>query len=130
MSGRKRSWLKALLVMAAAAALVAGFATVGLAGKTFGKPIDEKKGTAVELKVLFANLAQYEGKNVIVEGKAVQVCQTSGCWLIVSDGANQLFAQFFDFTVKMPAGGKVRLQGEVRKRNGAPYLVGTGVELQ
>ncbi|MGE5507167.1 MAG: DUF4920 domain-containing protein [Chitinophagales bacterium] len=129
MSKAKRAWRKALVAGAAALLLVGGLSTAGLAGKVFGKPIDPKTGAAVELKTVMAGWSQYEGKSIIVEGKAAQVCQASGCWLILTDGANQLYVQFFDFTVKLPVGAKLRLQGELRKKNNAPYLVGTGVEV-
>jgi RecJ-like exonuclease len=105
-------------------------ATCAAAAKTYGKAIDPKKGSTVEVAPLFAETAKFEGKNVVVEGKIAQVCQTSGCWLTLTDGANQLFVQFFDFTVRLAPGTRVRIQGELRVKNKAPYLVGEGLEVR
>ncbi|HHY46432.1 MAG TPA: hypothetical protein GX506_03935 [Firmicutes bacterium] len=95
----------------------------------YGTPIDTTEAQTVELTSLFANTQAYVGKKVIVDGQAGQVCQTSGCWITVTDGANQLFVQFYDFTVKLRPGTRIRVQGEVRIQNNAPYLVGQGVEV-
>ena len=45
--------------------------------------------------------------NVIVEGTIVDVCQTKGCWMRVSDGDQELFVRFQDygFFVPMNAAG-------------------------
>ncbi|NPV53229.1 MAG: hypothetical protein HPY71_06875 [Firmicutes bacterium] len=110
--------------------LVTSFAFHGIEGSSkYGAPIDTTKAQIVELASLFANTQAYTGKKVIVDGQAGQVCQASGCWITVTDGANQLFVQFYDFTVKLKPGIRVRVQGEVRTQNNAPYLVGQGVEI-
>ncbi|UNC93678.1 DUF4920 domain-containing protein [Candidatus Contubernalis alkaliaceticus] len=97
--------------------------------KKYGQPIDSESGQLVEIESLFADTQNYQGKNVIVEAKVVQVCQASGCWIIVSEGAEQLFVQFYDFTVTMSAGTPIRVQGEIRIRNQVPYLAGQGLEV-
>ena len=64
-------------------------------GKVYGNPIDKAKGRTVEIAKIFSDSNQYVGKEVIVEGKAGQVCQTSGCWLLLTDSDNnQLYVQF------------------------------------
>ncbi len=124
---------KTLLLSSAvvgALALVAFFAARGAGGSAkYGAPIDSAGVDTVELASLFANTQAYVGRKVIVEAQAGQVCQTSGCWIMVTDGANQLFVQFYDFTVKLRPGTRVRVQGEVRIQNNAPYLVGQGLEV-
>lgn len=109
--------------------LLGGFLLVKGSGKgsTQGT-IDPAKAKTVKLASIFADTKSLEGSNVIVEGTAVQVCQTSGCWITMTDGTNQLFVQFYDFTVKFKPGSRVRVQGEVRIQNNAPYLVGQGVQ--
>jgi hypothetical protein len=99
-------------------------------GKLYGSPIDKARGQAVEIDSLYADSAKYVGKNVIVEGKAGQVCQASGCWLMLTDGgSNQLYVQFYDFTVRMGTGTRLRVQGELRTQNKVPYLVAEGLEV-
>lgn len=110
--------------------LVAFLVLRGVEGSSeYGTPIDTTEAQTVELTSLFANTQAYAGKKVIVDGRVGQVCQTSGCWITVTDGANQLFVQFYDFTVKLRTGTRIRVQGEVRIQNNAPYLVGQGVEV-
>lgn len=98
--------------------------------QAYGAAIDRTKGLEVQFEKLFSDTSSYLEKDVIVEAKVVQVCQTSGCWLILSDGANQLFVQFYDFTLtKMSPGTRIRVQGQLRLQNGAPYMVGRGLEI-
>jgi len=121
-----------LLSGAAVAVLVLAAALVvrGSGGSfKYGVPIDGATAETVQLASLFANTQAYVGKKVVVHGLTGQVCQTSGCWITVTDGANQLFVQFYDFTVKLKPGVRVRVQGEVRTQNNAPYLVGQGLEV-
>jgi len=98
-------------------------------GKNFGAPIDAKKGSAVTLNQIFTNPADYEGKNVILEGQAGQICQTSGCWVMLTDGTNQLFVQFYSFTVRPPKGSTLRVQGVLKTQNKVPFLAGEGLEI-
>ena len=98
--------------------------------KVYGNPIDKAKGQTVEIAKIFSDSNQYVGKKVIVEGKAGQVCQTSGCWLLLTDGDNnQLYVQFYDFTVRLGTGTKLMVQGELRTQNKVPYLVADGLEV-
>lgn len=114
----------------AALALVAFFVARGAGGSLkYGAPIDISKAETVELASLFADTQAYVGRKVIVDAQAGQVCQTSGCWITVTDGVNLLFVQFYDFTVKLKPGAQVRVQGTVRIINNAPYLVGEGLEV-
>jgi hypothetical protein len=98
-------------------------------GRIYGKPIDQMAGTPVELAQLFARTDDYVGKNIIVEARIGMVCQTSGCWITLSDGANQLLVQFYDFTVRLSPDARVRVGGQIRLRNKAPYLAGRGLEV-
>jgi len=118
-------------------AIVAGLTAVllltsrpaGVVKKAYGSPIDAGKAEIVELSSLSAYPTAYYGTKIIVEGQTLQVCKSSGCWMLMTDGENQLFVQFYDFTVNIPSGSPVRVQGELRIQNQVPYLVGEGVEL-
>ena len=111
-------------------ALMAVPAASEASGKVYGNPIDKAKGQTVEIANIFSDSNRYVGKKVIVEGKAGQVCQTSGCWLLLTDGGNnQLYVQFYDFTVRLGTGTRLRIQGELRTQNKVPYLVADGLEV-
>lgn len=97
-------------------------------GRSYGT-VDPANAQTVKMTSIFADPQSLQGKTVIVEGTAVQVCQTSGCWITMSDGTNQLFVQFYDFTVRFRPGSRVRVQGQVRIQNNAPYIVGQGVQV-
>jgi hypothetical protein len=99
-------------------------------GKIYGKPIDQNAGQVIELSKLFSQTGDYVGKNVVVEARIGMVCQTSGCWITLTDGANQLLVQFYDFTVRLTPGALVKVRGQVRLRNKAPYLAGQGLEIR
>jgi hypothetical protein len=130
MSGESRLLRKALVAGLVALMVLGLLSSVAFVGKSFGDKVNPTKYPLVSLDEVFANTAQYLNKTIIVPGPVGTVCQTSGCWLILGDGANQLFVQFFDFTVRLAPKTKVRVQGELRKKNNAPYLVGQGLEVQ
>jgi len=98
-------------------------------GRVYGKQIDQNSGKAVDLPALFSKTTEYFEKNIVVEGRIGQVCQTSGCWITLSDGANQLLVQFYDFTVRLSPGTLVKVSGQLRVRNKAPYLAAQGLEV-
>jgi hypothetical protein len=45
---------------------------------------------AVALSDLLANPQDYDGKTVKLTGTVADVCQTMGCWLMLSDGTNEI----------------------------------------
>lgn len=98
-------------------------------GKSYGTPIDGNKGSAATLAQIFANPSAFEEKNVILEGQAGQICQTSGCWVMLTDGTHQLFVQFYSFTVRPPKGSTLRVQGVLKTQNKVPFLAGEGLEI-
>ena len=98
-------------------------------GNIYGAPIDEKKGTVVTLAQIFADPAKYEEKNIILEAKTGLICQASGCWVMLTDGTNQLLAQFYSFTVRPPKGSNLRVQGVLKSQNKVPYLATEGLEI-
>ena len=99
-------------------------------GAVYGKPMDAASAEVVEFAKLFSNTADYIGKNVIVEARIGVVCPTAGCWITLVDGPNQLLVQFYDFTVKrLSSKTRVRVSGQLRIRNQAPYLAARGLEI-
>ena len=98
-------------------------------GRAYGKQINENSGKTVDLPGLFSKTTEYFEKNIVVEGRIGQACQTSGCWITLTDGANQLMVQFYDFTVRLSPGTLVRVSGQLRVRNKAPYLAAQGLEV-
>jgi len=97
--------------------------------KSYGAIIDTKKGTIAELNKIMVSPVAYEGKNVIVQGKTGQICQTSGCWVLITDGTSELFVQFYTFTIRPSKGSTVRVQGVLKFRNKVPYLAAEGLEI-
>lgn len=70
---------------------------------------------------------QFTDDLIIVEGRIMQVCPTAGCWLIMTDGTNNLLAEFYDFSVNLPNQTEIAVLGEIRFRQGQPYLAGRGI---
>jgi hypothetical protein len=99
-------------------------------GKVYGKEINQNSGITVDLPGIFSKTDEYVKKNIVVESRILQVCPTSGCWIILTDGTNQLMVQFYDFTVSsLSPGTLVRVSGQLRMRNKAPYLAAQGLEV-
>ena len=61
-------------------------------GTLYGEDID---ATLPILKIadIYANLEGYQKKLVVVEGDVTQVCQTMGCWTMISNGTEEIRAQ-------------------------------------
>lgn len=48
---------------------------------------------------------------------------------MIKDGANQLLAQFYTFTVRPPKGSNLRVQGVLKTQNKVPSLATEGLEI-
>ncbi|MCI0690902.1 DUF4920 domain-containing protein [candidate division KSB1 bacterium] len=58
-----------------------------------------------------------DGKTVAVEGVISDVCQSKGCWLMMTDGKQQLRVQFEGYSFFVPwevKGKKIKAQGVVK----------------
>ena len=56
------------------------------------------------------------GKEVLIAGEIIDVCQKKGCWLVVSDGTSQMRVTFKDYGFFVPiysSDKKVLIQGVV-----------------
>jgi len=58
-------------------------------GTLYGADIT-KSQNVVHINDLISNLDIYKDKNVVVEGTVAEVCQEMGCWLVLSDGSNNI----------------------------------------
>jgi hypothetical protein len=86
------------------------------AGKHFGEHFTDAK--AVKLEDAMKNVEKYADKQIKVEGEIRDVCQTKGCWLVVTDGEHAMrvtFKAYSFFVPKDAAGKKVVLEGTVAK---------------
>ncbi len=117
-----------------ALAFFVGLVVTGCAGgggnyKLYGEDFDNSDYENVAIDRIINNHGEYTGNgSVIVTGEIIQVCPTAGCWLMISDGKNSLFVEFFDFTVDIPNRTEITVMGDVRLRDGRPYLVGRGLK--
>lgn len=93
----------------------------------YGEPFNMDDHPTVEIAAIINDPDRFTGNPVIVPGRVAQVCPTSGCWLMISDGTHNLLIQLYDFTVKLPGRTEVAVLGEVRFKDGQPYLAGMGI---
>jgi hypothetical protein len=102
--------------MFAALTLIALPAMAQNPGKHFGEPFTDAK--AVTLGDAMKNVEKYANKQIKVEGEIRDVCQTKGCWLVVTDGEHAMrvtFKAYSFFVPKDAVGKKVVLEGTVAK---------------
>lgn len=101
--------------------LCACLATVGCAGSVvvdasadhWGAPLTAASAEPLALAALLDGAATYDGRTVAVRGKVVEVCQTKGCWMLLSDGKRELRVRFLDYAFFVPKGlaGEVVVEG-------------------
>lgn len=60
-------------------------------GTLYGADINASS-PILQVKDIFTDVAGYEGKTVVVEGNLSEVCKVGGCWIIVTDGTNNIRA--------------------------------------
>ncbi len=129
MSSKKLLLISILMVMILAVGLFLIIRPVGVGEAQYGRALDHGAARAVGIEAIFSQPDNFLGEEIIVTGEVGQVCATSGCWIILHENGYSLYVQFFDFTVDLPAGKKVLVQGELRIQNGVPYLAGKGLEI-
>lgn len=118
-----------LKIVACAALTLAACATVSttptMTGEPYGAPITLKTVTPVS-KIL-AQPAQYVGKDVLIEGEVVAVCEKKGCWMDLktdADGVMQVKVE--DDVIIFPVsarGRKALVQGVVEEMKQTPEQV-------
>ncbi len=86
-------------------------------GKHFGAPFTDAK--KVKLADVFEHAEKYADTTVRIEGEVKDVCQTQGCWLVVTDGTREMRVSFKGYSFFVPkdsAGKKVMLEGIIQKK--------------
>lgn len=85
--------------------------------KHFGAPFTDAK--EVKLADALAHVEKYADTPIKIEGEVKDVCQTKGCWLVVTDGTHEMrvsFKGYGFFVPKDSAGKKVTLEGVIQKK--------------
>jgi uncharacterized protein YdeI (BOF family) len=83
-------------------------------GTLYGNDIDATQ-PVLKIADIFTNVDSFQNKTVVVEGTLTEVCQSMGCWTVVTDGTNDIRAQTLHkyFLPKdLPSGSKVVIAGE------------------
>ncbi|MEO0284372.1 MAG: DUF4920 domain-containing protein [candidate division WOR-3 bacterium] len=64
-------------------------------------------------KIGIGNLTQkpekYINKEVLVQGKIVDVCQDSGCWVLIEENKNKILAKSIDHKITFPKDSKGKI---------------------
>ena len=72
----------------------------------------------VALAKVLGDPAAYGKREILLEGKAVKVCQKKGCWFVLKDADKDIRITFKDYGFFIPtdtAGKRVRAQGVVEE---------------
>jgi hypothetical protein len=70
------------------------------AGDDFGAGLT--LDAATPLSVVVAHPERYEGKPVLVRGRITDVCQSKGCWTVITDDAVAIRIRFKDYGFFLP----------------------------
>ena len=93
-------------------------------GQKFGGQVGNTPVTS--LSEVTTNFDQYEGKTLVVEAVPKKVCEKKGCWMVISDGKQEIRTLFKDYGFFVPkdiVGKKVKMQGMMEKKMiGAPTI--------
>jgi hypothetical protein len=89
---------------------------LGFGEKKYGKALTIKQAT--KISEILAEPQKYHGKDVLVEGKVVDVCQKKGCWIkLVGESEDQVLQiKVEDDVIVFPKDGKgkiARAEGKV-----------------
>lgn len=57
------------------------------------------------ISTIIADIDNNHGKEFLVEGIMIDVCQEKGCWMEIKDGENVLYVRFKDYGFFMPKDG-------------------------
>ncbi|MHB0947222.1 MAG: hypothetical protein ACYC3B_08620 [Sedimentisphaerales bacterium] len=107
------------------------FALVSCKGKaeSFGEPIGDKAITPI--RAVATTPADYNDKNITVEGKIILECP-SGCWFDLQQDNAILRVDIEPAGLAIPqkTGSDATVQGTLKVEDGKPTLLGTGVEIK
>ena len=102
------------------AGLAAALAVTGLAGDEkghYGAPFADAK--AVSQADAMARPGEYAGAPVRLRGKVKDVCQTQGCWLVLTDGEREMRVHMKGHAFAVPkdlAGKTIVVEGVVEQK--------------
>ncbi|MBI1747319.1 MAG: DUF4920 domain-containing protein [Acidobacteria bacterium] len=85
-------------------------------GSVYGKSLTLK--TVTPLAEVIEKIEKYDGKEVLLEGTISNVCQETGCWLMLSNGKHSMrvtFENYGFFVPKDSSNKKVAVQGIVKR---------------
>lgn len=83
----------------------------------FGEPFTDAEKVALE-KVM-SSVSEYSKKSVKIEGEIRDVCQSKGCWLVLTEGEHAMRVSFKDYGFFVPkdsAGKRVVVEGVVEEK--------------
>lgn len=86
--------------------------------RSFGASLTLARPTAVAVSSVVAK-PELRDRAVLVEGTIADVCTRKGCWLVVSDGTEQMRVTFKDYGFFVPKdskGRRVLLEGIVSRK--------------
>lgn len=84
------------------------------AAQTFGQPLVLKK--VLPLREAVRHAEKYGSQKLLLEGKITHVCQSSGCWLVLSEGNQAIRIKFEGYAFFIPKdsrGKKARVEGKL-----------------
>ena len=124
----KRILIFSVLVVLSVALSGCGGGKAGGAKAQYGKPIP-KDMVVTNTKTITANPKDFEGKDVLVQGKITSECPSGG-WVWVHDTSGDIYVNMHPTNVFIPqkVGSTVRAMGTVVLDQDRPQVVGTGLE--
>jgi len=86
-----------------------------VSGDIFGEPITLTG--PISAADVIKSPADYTDKTILVQGEVVDVCQKAGCWMVITDGENQIRVTMkgHGFAVRKDGAGSIALiQGKLQ----------------
>ena len=94
----------------------------------FGRPFASVD--VLSLAEVVENAGEHLDREVAVEARIQEVCQTAGCWCILEDGPHQLYVSMTSFALPADVlARRCRVEGTVVDRNGRLTLLASAMEL-
>jgi len=103
--------LAALLLTALLLTACSGTPEVDAPASSWGAPV--MASSTLTVADLFDRAEELDGQPLVVRGEVIEVCQSKGCWMVLSDGERSMRVRFVDyaFFVPMDLTGEVVIEG-------------------
>lgn len=123
----KKSWGRIITLLAVTALLISAMSIAGCTAKSLS-PAAKAADIRTPVGDIIKDPAEYEGKEVIVQGTITIECG-SGCWFLLDDGTGVLYVTLSpnNFAIPQLQGSTVVVRGVVHVTNGDAALYGTSV---